>query len=639
MANPQPDSPTPFGRYFLSKRIAAGGMGVVYLATARGAAGFEKTLVIKRIQPHLQSNPEFLERFIDEGKLVVQLSHGNIVQVYDMGVVDGDYFIAMEYVDGYDLRDLLLRAARADRMLPVPVVLHILRELCEGLAFAHTLADPSGRPLSIIHRDISPANVMVSRHGAVKLLDFGVAKAASKLSRSVSGTLRGKFLYMSPEQARGADLDPRSDLFSVGTLGYELLTGRRPFDASSEIRILENIQHHTPPPPSRLRAGIPEAASRIIERCLEKDPDDRFQSADALKRALASAVVEFGLVVTTSDVAELVAELAAVAPVPREPLSLDAALALQLEGASDGPAERTRTALAEGPAPRTPTPAPEAERASPMFTASQSGSTPAPVTSTTQLLPSEGPQRLFFIVLILAVGVLLFFNVRTLLRDEREVRPPPQPEARVDAQVAEELPPVAPDARVDSVPGPLVTVLASRVRRAPETAEPGPTRRSLETEVAKELPPQTARARSVTVSTDPPGAALRIDGESLGPAPRTVLVPPDRALPGVAELDGYRPEPFTLRSDGKRTVSVKLTQQALGTVEFRFFPANAKVAIDGAPLSSGGNIVRRKLPVGGHVLVVSAEGFDREERSFAVREGEKTNLGTVELGAAVRDGP
>ena len=637
MTNPQPDSPTPFGRYFLSKRIAAGGMGVVYLATARGAAGFEKTLVIKRIQPHLQSNPEFLERFIDEGKLVVQLSHGNIVQVYDMGVVDGDYFIAMEYVDGYDLRDLLLRAGRADRLLPVPVVLHILRELCEGLAFAHTLADPSGRPLGIIHRDISPANVMVSRHGAVKLLDFGVAKAASKLSRSVSGTLRGKFLYMSPEQARGEDLDPRSDLFSVGTLGYELLTGRRPFDASSEIRILENIQHHTPPPPSRLRPGIPEAASRIIERCLEKRPDARFQSADALKRALAGAVIELGLVVTTSDVAETVAELASVAPSPREPLSLDAALALQLEGASDNPAERTRTALAESPAQRPPTPAPPAEPAAPISHPSSTGS--APVTSTTQLLPSEGPQRLFFLVLILAVGVLLFFNVRTLLRDEREVRLPPEPEAQVDVHAAEQAPPVAPDVRVEPQPVPPVVALAAREPRAPETAEPGPTRRPVETEVEKEPPPQAARARSVTVRTDPPGATLRIDGESLGAAPRTVQVPPDRALSGVAELEGYRTEKFTLHSEGRRTVTVKLAQQALGTVEFRFFPANAKVAIDGAPLSSGGNIVRKKLSVGGHVLVVSAEGFGRKEKSFAVREGEKTNLGTVELGAVTEEGP
>ena len=202
-----PDNPNQFGRYTLLRPLATGGMGEVFLAKHEGVAGFQKKVVIKKILPHLANDDNFVRRFIDEARLVVSLSHSNIVQVFDMGKEEGAYFIAMEYVDGVDLRILLKKNRALGKELPLPLALYVLAEVSAGLDYAHTREDEHGQNLRIVHRDISPSNVMLSKDGAVKLVDFGVAKSASRLNHSLSGSLRGKVRYMSPEQANGETLE------------------------------------------------------------------------------------------------------------------------------------------------------------------------------------------------------------------------------------------------------------------------------------------------------------------------------------------------------------------------------------------------------------------------------------------------
>ncbi|HLK99636.1 MAG TPA: serine/threonine-protein kinase, partial [Myxococcaceae bacterium] len=214
------------GKYQLIRKLATGGMAEVFLAKAAGPMGFEKTLVVKRILPHLAEDPAFVEMFLSEAKLAAQLNHPNIVQIFDFGEADDAYFLAMEFIDGPNLRVLLKRASQQGVALPPAVCARLIATACEGLAFAHDFADPgTGELLGLIHRDISPDNVLVSRQGAVKVVDFGIAKAAGQSHKTRSGVIKGKLSYMPPEQLRAKQLDRRADVYALGVVLYELLTG------------------------------------------------------------------------------------------------------------------------------------------------------------------------------------------------------------------------------------------------------------------------------------------------------------------------------------------------------------------------------------------------------------------------------
>lgn len=318
MASRSSSYPRPFGRYELIAPIASGGMGEIHLARLRGAANFEKRCVIKTILPHLATEPSFVERFIDEANLVVQLTHGNIVPVFDMGEHDGEYYIAMDFIAGLDLRSLL--KAVHPEPLAVPLAVHIAAEVCKGLGYAHRKTDPDGRPLGIIHRDVSPSNILVSRDGEVKIVDFGIAVAASRSSHSVSGRLHGKFAYMSPEQTRGLALDGRSDLFSAGVVLYEMITAVRPFHAESDLEALERVRSFDPAPPSSLQPGIPPTLDRIVLTALAKDRDQRYASADDMLAALLDFAAEERLRLTAVAIAEaLDPAFAAAASIPEAP--------------------------------------------------------------------------------------------------------------------------------------------------------------------------------------------------------------------------------------------------------------------------------------------------------------------------------
>jgi hypothetical protein len=286
-----PDSktklPRPFGAYHLLRRLAAGGMAEVFVAKARGLGGFEKLVALKVIHPRLSVDDQFVTMLVDEAKLSVLLNHANIAQTFDLGCNEGRYFIVMEYVEGADASRLLRKANEVGQWLPIEACLFVMSEVLAGLEYAHKKADPFGKPLSIVHRDVSPQNVLLSMSGEVKLADFGIAKAALRTSETEVGVIKGKYYYMSPEQAWADPMDHRSDVFSAGVVLYELLTGRMLYQEESVPALLEKVRRARVPPPSRLRPEISPELDALCLRALARRPEERFASAADFGEALA----------------------------------------------------------------------------------------------------------------------------------------------------------------------------------------------------------------------------------------------------------------------------------------------------------------------------------------------------------------
>jgi serine/threonine protein kinase len=274
--------PKQFGKYLLTQRIAVGGMAEIYKAKTYGVDGFEKELAIKRILPHCSADKDFITMLVDEAKLSVLLSHANIVQVYDLSKVDDDYYIAMEYIHGVNLRDIMYHCREAGVPLPTDIAVYIASEICKGLDYAHRKADQENRPLGIVHRDISPQNILLSFEGEVKIVDFGIAKAAMNISHTLAGILKGKIAYMSPEQAMGKTVDRRTDIFSTGILLFEMLTGTKLFTGESQFEVLKKIRT-TKVGIATLPDSIPDDLKPIVVKALTYNPDERYQHAGDLQ--------------------------------------------------------------------------------------------------------------------------------------------------------------------------------------------------------------------------------------------------------------------------------------------------------------------------------------------------------------------
>jgi serine/threonine protein kinase len=281
-----------YGPYRLLQRIAVGGMAEVFRAKRTGVEGFEKVVAVKRILPHLSDNKEFVDMFIDEAKMVAGLTHPNIVQIFDLGKIDRTYFIAMDYVHGRDLRTIMRRGREKGLRIPLDLSLLVVSRVCSALEFAHRKKDERGVPMQIVHRDVSPQNILISFEGEVKLTDFGIAKAATKATVTDAGALRGKLLYMSPEQAWGKPMDRRSDVFSLGIVFYEMVTDQKPFLASSEMSILETVRECKVVPPSQVNPRIPEKLERVLLKALARDVDERYQDAAEMYRDLERVLHE-----------------------------------------------------------------------------------------------------------------------------------------------------------------------------------------------------------------------------------------------------------------------------------------------------------------------------------------------------------
>ena len=275
--------PEAFGKYYLVDKIATGGMAEIFKAKTYSHGGFENLLVIKRILAHLGDNEEFVEMFIDEAKVSVALQHANIIRIYDFGKILENYFIAMECVDGKDVRATLRKLAKKRRFLPIEFAAYIAHETCKGLYYAHTKTDLHGSAYQIVHRDISPSNILISYEGECKIADFGIAKAQQNTYSTKDGVLKGKFEYMSPEQANGEEIDHRSDIFSLGIILYEMLTGRRLFKTASDVQTLEKIKKVDIQPPSALNARVPERLERIVMKALARRREDRYQTAKEMQ--------------------------------------------------------------------------------------------------------------------------------------------------------------------------------------------------------------------------------------------------------------------------------------------------------------------------------------------------------------------
>ena len=301
--------PEQFGKYSLLGHLATGGMAEVWLARQIGLQGFEKIVVIKRARPEL-TDRDTTRRFLDEARLVATLEHPNIAQVYEIGSVSGSYFFVMEYVDGADLRRLMETALAKRQRISLADALYIMIHVCIGLHYAHDKRDLDGHPLQIVHRDVSPSNVLISHDGAVKVCDFGVAKAHYREGEiTQDGVVKGKFSYMSPEQCQGKPIDRRSDVFSIGVLLYELTTLSKLFRARSDYALLQQVVEGRIPPPSSRLAGYPPELERIVFKALARDPNERYQTAQALQLDLEEFAREHKLGMSSTRITALMSSL------------------------------------------------------------------------------------------------------------------------------------------------------------------------------------------------------------------------------------------------------------------------------------------------------------------------------------------
>jgi serine/threonine-protein kinase len=301
------------GKYEVVRRLAVGGMAELYLASSSGPKGFKRSLVIKKLLPDLASDPSFVEMFLSEARIAGELNHPNIVHVHEVGEGEGDYFIVMEYVDGPNLRTLASAARKAGQPISPYLAAKVVSIACDGLGYAHELRDTeSGEPLRIVHRDMSPDNIIIARTGAVKVVDFGIAKVAWQHQRTATGIVKGKLAYMAPEQMAQQAVDHRADIYSLGVVLYELLSGRRPHEAEDDIGIMQAVLRGEPAVPLADHCpDLPGELLDIVDKALAPAPADRYQSCSGLQSDLERFLHGAERVVGSQDLAKLVADLQA----------------------------------------------------------------------------------------------------------------------------------------------------------------------------------------------------------------------------------------------------------------------------------------------------------------------------------------
>jgi eukaryotic-like serine/threonine-protein kinase len=294
-------------RYTITERLDQGGMAEVFRGVAESIRGFKRSVAIKRILPSLTKNDKFVSMFLDEAKLSLMLQHANVVQVFDIGSTDNTYFLVMEYVDGCNLKSLLERLKHRGRRISVPQAIYIIIECCKALNYAHSLEHPETlEPLNIVHRDISPPNILLSKNGEIKLVDFGLAKANSQIESTDPGVVKGKFSYLSPEAASGLDVDHRADIFAAGIILWEMFTGRRLFYGDTDYQTVELVRQARIPSIQALNPEIDAELEGVVRKSLARDPNQRYQQAADLGDALAQYLFSHRLKVTARDVASVV---------------------------------------------------------------------------------------------------------------------------------------------------------------------------------------------------------------------------------------------------------------------------------------------------------------------------------------------
>ncbi|HEV7556291.1 MAG TPA: serine/threonine-protein kinase, partial [Kofleriaceae bacterium] len=303
-------------QYEILLRLASGGMAEIFIARARTFGDLERYVVLKRVLPERSRDPEFVRMFLDEARLAAQLHHPNIAQVYDIGRLASGYFFTMEYVHGHDAAQLATRVRALRRHIPIAHVLTIVAGAAAGLHHAHERRGADQRPLDVVHRDVTPSNLMVSFEGAVKLVDFGIAKASHRATETRAGTIKGKIEYLSPEQCSSNAVDRRSDVFSLGIVMWELLTGERLFRRETDFLTMNAIVNDDAPPPSRVRADIPADLDRVVATALARNPAERFPSAGAMLEELEAVAAHHQISISTAALGRYLRELFGERPEP-----------------------------------------------------------------------------------------------------------------------------------------------------------------------------------------------------------------------------------------------------------------------------------------------------------------------------------
>ena len=534
---------TAFGNYELLEPIATGGMAEVYRARMRGMEGFEKIVAIKRILPHLSDNTEFVSMFVDEAKLAAQLQHPNIIHIYDLGRIERSYYIAMEYVDGRDLRSLLRLLDEKGTRLPLGLAILIGARLAAALDYAHRKRDLQGEALALVHRDISPQNILISFDGEIKLCDFGIAKAASKASHTRAGALKGKLQYMSPEQAWGKDIDHRSDIFSLGLVIYEMVTGRKAFAGDSELSVLEQVREPHITMPRDIDPAIPPQVERAVMRALRDDRDERYQTAAEFAGDLEGFLHAIRPSPSTVELGSFLAEatgrerMAGALVTPPSPAVTPLSTPVFPTPAPPAPPPVAPPPVAPAPpVHRTPTPAPPR---TPTFTPPKPATTPprpiathrppAPELSISASgvgAPAPAARRVP-VGLVAALGVVVLAVVGYLVAGDRirnllrTAEPTPIPESAVEAVAAPDAAPAG-----EPVPPPIETPAA-------EPARPTPARR----EAPATAVPTPAPAPTVAPTAPPPTAAPPVE-----PAPTEL---PAEVAAAIAAPAATAPPPPT----------------------------------------------------------------------------------------------
>ena len=506
-----------FGPYRLVRRLATGGMAEVFLARQLGIEGFEREVVIKRILPHRAQDEEFCTMFLDEARLIARLNHPYIAQVYDLGQEGGTYFIAMEHVQGIDLSHLLDAAAdQGTPGLPMPVAVAVISSLCQALEYIHSRTDELGHPLNIVHRDLNPKNVIISFEGAVKLIDFGIAKAASQVYETRTGVIKGTYGYMAPEQvSRQHAIDLRADLFSLGVLTYELTTGIHPFDAADEVAVLGKLVRCQFAPPSRTIRNYPEALEQIILACMAQDPNRRPSSASKVLSLVEDFALQRQIPLTMSRIAtyvqrnhtEQAERVTSIPPLVVADGDSTAMISQRLAHRADqevgtlatsmlGPSGAQRDSTLPANDPRASARAPQDQRPGFQWPWSTWG-------------------RRERVVALVATTVALFATIASVLLIVAAVEPNETPgHAIASGNVTEE-------------PSPLLTNA---------TAEPTPFRQPSE--------PAKSTDAAIRVESVPPNAHILVEGTaSEEVTPATIPVPEGKSLVWIrVELDGYVPD-------------------------------------------------------------------------------------------------
>jgi eukaryotic-like serine/threonine-protein kinase len=432
-----------FGTYILRERIATGGMAEIFDALLVGDAGFERRVAVKRILPELAADESFLSMFVDEAKIAVQLSHSNIAQILELGWADGSYYIVLEYVDGKELKAIVKAQRARGQGLPIPIACHVAMCVAEALAHAHGAIGRDGRPLAVIHRDLSPHNVMVSYDGAVKVIDFGLAKARGRITKTAVGVLKGKLSYMSPEQAAGEQLDARSDIFSLGACFFEMLTGQMLFQRESDRATYAAVCAARIPALREFVPSLPIDLERVIRRALTKDPQGRWQTAQDFYDAIESIAYDRSLLVHRREVVDY---LAGLFPRDDQPKAAGATQRIRLDEL-DGFA----AGVGNSPALLGHAPAPTAEEnLGELITTAELDDEQAFYTHESLALPAEDTST----------------TVAPFMRDKHDTQPAPPPDGDLASTQAEtpaiEIPRFASVPTVEDVDDAIFTVISPR---------------------------------------------------------------------------------------------------------------------------------------------------------------------------------